>query len=83
MDECKYNISDCDVNANCANTHGSYKCTCKAGYNGDGRSCSGTLNFIIQDDHECVFLLTILPRLCVRSSHNGECSNKAELIVLT
>ena len=36
MDECKFNISDCDVNANCTNTHGSYKCTCKVGYIGDG-----------------------------------------------
>nr|XP_058971157.1 uromodulin-like isoform X2 [Pocillopora verrucosa] len=40
MDECKFNISDCDVNANCTNTYGSYKCTCKVGYTGDGRSCS-------------------------------------------
>ena len=45
MDECKYNISDCDVNANCTNTYSSYKCTCKAGYSGDGHSCSGTVNF--------------------------------------
>ena len=41
MDECKFNISDCDVNANCTNTFGSYKCTCKLGYIGDGRSCLG------------------------------------------
>ena len=41
MDECKYNISNCDVNANCTNTYGSYKCTCKVGYTGDGHSCSG------------------------------------------
>ncbi|CAH3141590.1 unnamed protein product [Pocillopora meandrina] len=40
MDECKYNISDCHVNANCTNTYSSYKCTCKAGYTGDGHSCS-------------------------------------------
>ena len=41
MDECKFNISDCDVNANCTNTYGSYKCTCKLGYIDDGRSCLG------------------------------------------
>ncbi|RMX43884.1 hypothetical protein pdam_00021081 [Pocillopora damicornis] len=46
MDECKFNISDCDVNANCTNTYGSYKCTCKVGYNGDGRSCSVTTIYI-------------------------------------
>ena len=47
MDECKFNISDCDVNANCTNTFGSYKCTCKVGYIGDGRSCSGSFNISI------------------------------------
>ena len=26
---------------------------------------------IIQDHNECVFPLTVLPHLCVRSSHNG------------
>ena len=44
MDECKLNISDCDVNANCSNTLGSYKCTCKVGYTGDGHSCSGNFD---------------------------------------
>ena len=50
MDECKSDISDCDVNANCTNTDGSYKCKCKAGYAGDGHSCSGTYTFIFKDD---------------------------------
>ena len=50
MDECKSDISDCDVNANCTNTDGSYKCKCKAGYTGDGHSCSGTYTFIFKDD---------------------------------
>ena len=50
MDECKFDISDCDVNANCTNTDGSYKCKCKAGYAGDGHSCSGTYTFIFKDD---------------------------------
>ena len=50
MYECKSVISDCDVNANCTNTDGSYKCKCKAGYTGDGHSCSGTYTFIFKDD---------------------------------
>ena len=50
MDECKLNISNCHVNANCTNTYGSYKCTCKVGYTGDGHSCSG--NF---DDNLFIF----------------------------
>ena len=30
----------CDVNANCTNEFGSYRCSCKAGFTGDGRTCS-------------------------------------------
>ena len=80
MDECKYNISDCDVNANCTNTYVSYKCTCKAGYTGDGHSCSGTLNFVIQDDHECVSPLTVLAHRYARSSHDAEFSYRLKQI---
>ena len=29
----------CDLNAECSNTLGSYKCNCKEGYYGDGRFC--------------------------------------------
>ncbi|MGH0119291.1 UNVERIFIED_CONTAM: hypothetical protein FKN15_026971 [Acipenser sinensis] len=38
-DECKN--SPCTQNATCTNTEGSYTCTCKAGYSGDGKtSCT-------------------------------------------
>ena len=40
-DECSSNSHSCDVNAACNNTHGSHTCTCKAGYTGDGKSCTG------------------------------------------
>ena len=51
MDEYKFNISDSDVNANCThmNAYGSHKCTCKVGYIGDGRSCSGNFEDDIID----------------------------------
>ena len=41
IDECSASPPVCDVNANCSNTRGSYICTCKAGYNGDGKICRG------------------------------------------
>ncbi|KAF7144554.1 hypothetical protein RHSIM_Rhsim04G0101200 [Rhododendron simsii] len=39
IDECKYpNLNDCDGNATCANTPGSFNCSCNPHYFGDGRS---------------------------------------------
>ena len=44
IDECKgSNNVNCDENANCSNTVGSYNCTCKDGFTGDGHSCSGKI----------------------------------------
>ena len=43
VDECITGNHNCDVNANCTNTVGGHNCTCKEGFAGDGRSCSGKL----------------------------------------
>ena len=40
IDEC-YAENDCSANALCDNLHGSYNCTCKEGYYGDGKNCTG------------------------------------------
>ena len=46
MDECTQldgadgALHDCDANATCYNTPGSFICVCKDGFNGDGRSCN-------------------------------------------
>ncbi|XP_068705889.1 uncharacterized protein [Montipora foliosa] len=39
INECS-SENECHVNATCANTKGSYNCTCKEGYGGDGKNCS-------------------------------------------
>ncbi|XP_073251470.1 angiopoietin-related protein 7-like [Porites lutea] len=39
IDECSASSPVCDINANCFDTLGSYNCTCKAGYTGDGKTC--------------------------------------------
>ena len=36
MDECELMIDNCLADAICTNTPGSYSCTCKTGYIGDG-----------------------------------------------
>ncbi|XP_076817949.1 mucin-like protein [Clavelina lepadiformis] len=40
IDECSNRMHSCDVmHAICINTFGSYTCTCKSGFTGDGNSC--------------------------------------------
>ena len=41
VNECLLETDECDTNANCTNTEGSYNCTCNLGYDGDGFVCSG------------------------------------------
>ena len=41
VDECVAGTHQCDVNAACINSIGSYACSCNNGYMGDGITCSG------------------------------------------
>ena len=42
IDECESSeTNECDSNALCNNTDGSYVCRCKQGFEGDGRNCTG------------------------------------------
>ena len=43
IDECADRIHPCDVYAECNNNLGSYNCTCKDGFHGNGTYCSGDL----------------------------------------
>ena len=38
IDECN-DQNDCDPNATCSNTEGSYSCDCLQGFYGDGKTC--------------------------------------------
>ncbi|XP_022809519.1 neurogenic locus notch homolog protein 2-like, partial [Stylophora pistillata] len=40
IDECATETHSCNANAVCSNTKGSYKCSCKPGYFGDGKICT-------------------------------------------
>jgi len=49
INECEGITHNCSSNAVCNNTKGSYNCTCKPGYLGDGWNCTGdeyTLKYI-------------------------------------
>ena len=45
IDECTDDGDNCNVQATCINTSGSFTCSCDSGYSGDGVSCN--------DDDEC------------------------------
>ena len=41
ISECERGLDDCDPNATCTNTIGSYVCICNTGFTGDGVMCTG------------------------------------------
>ena len=41
VDECESDTDNCDMNANCINTNGSFMCACNIGWSGDGVVCKG------------------------------------------
>ena len=40
VDECSQGTHSCSAYAMCNNIKGSYDCSCKAGYTGDGKNCT-------------------------------------------
>ena len=53
VDECALGTDACDNNASCTNKVNGYICTCDAGYQGDGKTCT--------DVNECNGLLSTFP----------------------
>ena len=48
IDECSADSNPCDENADCTNTDGSYSCTCKEGFDGNGITCKGMqVNYLL------------------------------------
>ena len=42
INECERDeLNNCDENAQCTDTDGSYTCFCNIGYSGDGYTCTG------------------------------------------
>ena len=52
VDECSGGTHDCDSNADCTNTVGSFSCSCQSGYNGDGQTCTGRCVIVVVTDTE-------------------------------
>lgn len=79
INECSTGTHTCHSDAVCTNTPGSHTCRCRSGYNGDGRTCTGTsfnhitiisINMLINfaDINEC----TSGTHTC---STNAQCTN--------
>jgi len=66
VDECADGTDDCDVNATCMNTEGSYTCECNSGYSGDGVTCA--------DLDECANGACDANAQCLNTEGSFECS---------
>lgn len=54
IDECANpEANDCETNAVCNNTEGSYSCSCVSGYKGDGKNCTGNRFFQLSKMPNC------------------------------
>ena len=51
LDECMLETDNCAVDAACANTAGSFTCTCDAGYVGDGVTCDDVDECALETDN--------------------------------
>lgn len=49
VDECQRKTHNCHVKASCSNTEGSFKCTCKRGFVGDGENCTASKGLYSHD----------------------------------
>ncbi len=50
-DECERGLDNCDPNAQCHNTPGSFTCSCKIDYFGNGTTCTGKGQPYLVADH--------------------------------
>ena len=67
LNECSDpSLNDCDVNADCTDIPGSYKCNCRPGYSGNGTFCDSMV--------ECVCVCCVLI-IVVCISDVDECQN--------
>ena len=56
--ECERGLDDCDQNATCINTIGSYDCLCNTGFTGDGFTCIGNFVLITAFENYAICMLT-------------------------
>ena len=63
IDECVVDTHhNCSSDAFCNNTHGSFNCTCKTGFIGDGENCTGSFLSVtcVLVWHQKLYLFSII-----------------------
>ena len=86
VNECLTNNRGCDINAVCTNIIGSFSCTCKTGYEGNGFNCEGIVFFSILISFSFFFpsLSLIIGFLILDIdeclANNGECNEHEECL---
>ncbi|KAM6980278.1 signal peptide, CUB and EGF-like domain-containing protein 2 isoform 3-T3 [Aplochiton taeniatus] len=70
-DQCAEGSDGCHIDAICQNTQGSYKCTCKAGFKGDGEHCEDTDECDIEYNGGCVHECNNIPGNYRCTCHDG------------
>ncbi|XP_024911517.1 signal peptide, CUB and EGF-like domain-containing protein 2 isoform X4 [Cynoglossus semilaevis] len=60
-DPCADGSDGCHIDAICQTTQGSYKCTCRAGFKGDGRHCEDTDECDMEHNGGCVHECNNIP----------------------
>ena len=58
INECELRTHTCDSNANCTDTDGSFNCTCREGFEGDGLVCTGII--IMKVNPICMVTMLVL-----------------------
>ena len=60
INECETGSDNCDENAQCSNTKGSFTCYCESGYTGDGTECSMVLTVGLSSTGVLVSIAVVL-----------------------
>ena len=65
INECDSILCGCSHNATCEDTEGSYVCTCKSGYHGNGHQCTG--NGVQLQPSVCRPMTSQYSTICIQS----------------
>ncbi len=81
VNECTTGQNDCapaTAGGQCVNKPGSFECTCKAGFTGDGKTCGCAQGYEVGPSGSCVDAneCTAGTSTCAPEAQGGKCSNK-------